>query len=396
MLDIPFINIILPTIGIIVALILVIKAADVFVDNIVEIGSALGVSQIILGVTAAAIGTSLPEFGSALLASLSGSTEMGLGVVIGSNIWNIAGILGITAAFTGFIHASGDSLKRDAGITIVTTLVLIASMSYSYFTGSYIPAIASIIMIAIYIIYFRILVKDEKKSMNANNGINIDNANTNGSTTYTGANADNLPSNINVSDECLAEGEAGTGSKLHSKSDSNSDSNLDSKSDSSYGNGPKGKLNPKSVIYAIISIAILGISCKILVDSASSLATIIGIPEAIMGLFTLSIGTSIPELVVTFSSAVRGLHDLSIGTIFGSVTFNILIGIGVPALLMQLPVETLALYFDAPVMLGVIILTMFLIRVNGMKLNRTSGLILIGVYIAYAVLRIGVLPGLMA
>lgn len=383
MLDIPFINIILPTISIIVALILVIKAADIFVDNIVEIGSALGVSQIILGVTAAAIGTSLPEFGSALLSSLSGSTEMGLGVVIGSNIWNISGILGVTAAFTGFIHASGDSLKRDVGITIVTTLVLIVSMSYSYFTGSYIPAIASIIMITIYIIYFRILVKDEKKSISTNNSINIDNVDKKDSNTYLGANADNLDSNINIAKDIFEVG-AGTSSEPISKSGS------------SYENGSKGKLSSKRVIYAIISIAILGISCKILVDSASSLATTMGIPEVIMGLFTLSIGTSIPELVVTFSSAVRGLHDLSIGTIFGSVTFNILIGIGVPALLMQLPIEALALYFDAPVMLGVIILTMFLIRVNGMKLNRTSGLILIGVYITYAVLRIGVLPGLIA
>ncbi|MGL4669392.1 MAG: calcium/sodium antiporter [Methanobacteriaceae archaeon] len=381
MLDIPFINIILPCIGIIIALILVIKAADVFVDNIVEIGSALGVSQIILGVTAAAIGTSLPEFGSALLASLSGSTEMGLGVVIGSNIWNIAGILGITAIFTGVIRASGDSIKRDVGVTIITTLVLIASMAYAYFGGSYIPALASIVMIAIYIIYFRILVKGEKKSISKNKEHGHINA-------YIGA-TNGTSSNDDINN-------------ITSDDDNNSTSVADSISESpstnsSYSkNGSNSKLSSKSIIYAIISIIILAISCKILVDSASSLAIIVGIPEAIMGLFTLSIGTSIPELVVTFSSAVRGLHDLSIGTIFGSVTFNILIGIGVPALLMQMPVETLSLYFDAPVMLGTIILTMFLIKVNGMKLNRVSGIVLIGIYVVYAVLRIGVLPGLVA
>ncbi len=66
--------------------------------------------------------------------------------------------------------------------------------------------------------------------------------------------------------------------------------------------------------------------------SGVELARIAGIPEMIMGLFTLAIGTSIPELVVTLSSAMKGLHDLSIGTILGSNTFNILIGIGVPAL----------------------------------------------------------------
>ena len=63
----------------VIALIIVIKSADVFVDNLVDIGGALGISQIILGVTASAIGTSLPEFGSALIASLTGSTDIGVG-----------------------------------------------------------------------------------------------------------------------------------------------------------------------------------------------------------------------------------------------------------------------------------------------------------------------------
>lgn len=94
---------ILMCILLIVALLIVIKATNLFVDNIVEIGTVLGVYQILLGVTAAAIGTSLPEFGSALIASLSGNVEMGVGVVIGSNICNVAGILGITATVTRLI-----------------------------------------------------------------------------------------------------------------------------------------------------------------------------------------------------------------------------------------------------------------------------------------------------
>ena len=69
-----------------ISLIVVLKSADVFVDNLVESGGALGISEIILGVTASAIGTSLPEFGSAVIASMSGSVEIGVGTVIGSNI----------------------------------------------------------------------------------------------------------------------------------------------------------------------------------------------------------------------------------------------------------------------------------------------------------------------
>ena len=108
----------------------------------------------------------------------------------------------------------------------------------------------------------------------------------------------------------------------------------------------------------------------------------------IMGLFTLAIGTSIPELVVTLSSAMKGLHDLSIGTVLGSNTFNILIGIGVPALILSVPVEPLSLTLDAPVMIGVTVLLMVLIKAGGMKINRAAGIILMITYILYAIVRI--------
>lgn len=69
-----------------IALVIVIKSANVFVDNLVEIGRFLGISPIILGVTVAAAGTSLPEFGSAIISVFTGNPDMGVGVVIGSNI----------------------------------------------------------------------------------------------------------------------------------------------------------------------------------------------------------------------------------------------------------------------------------------------------------------------
>ena len=111
----------------------------------------------------------------------------------------------------------------------------------------------------------------------------------------------------------------------------------------------------------------------------------------IMGLFILAVGTSIPELVVTLSSAIKGLHDLSLGTVLGSNTFNILIGIGVPALLVNVPVDRTSLTFDAPVMIFITILLMALIKMGKGKLNRLGGIILLIMYIAYAAIRIFVM-----
>ncbi|MEA4956304.1 MAG: calcium/sodium antiporter [Methanobrevibacter sp.] len=340
-------EIILMCILLIISLLIVIKAADLFVDNIVEIGTALGISQILLGVTAAAIGTSLPEFGSALIASLSGNTEMGVGVVIGSNIWNVAGIFGITATITGLVQADKKSINRDGLMAVVTGLVLLAFMLFGYFTGElYISGFSSIIMIIFYIYYMRILVKDQEKE-----------------------HKDKIEEDFNNKKD-VKNTEDVSNEKLSNK---------------------RNSINKKSILFVLLGIIGLGVGCQLLITSASSLATTFGIPPAIMGLFTLSIGTSIPELVVTLSSAMKGLHDLSMGTVFGSVTFNILVGIGIPALLVAVPIEPLSLYFDAPVMIGVTAGTLLLMKYNKNRLNRFSGIILLGVYVLYAFLRIFVL-----
>ncbi|MDD1764065.1 MAG: calcium/sodium antiporter, partial [Methanobacteriaceae archaeon] len=256
---------------------------------------------------------------------------------IGSNIWNIAGILGITAAYVGLVRSNPRGLTRDGAVTLITALILVAFM----FMGS-INKFAGIIMIAVYAVYLWILVKDQKKE-------NISNK---------------AKEEINDIDE-----------NSHEKIESPKKSR---------------KIDKKIIAWTLVGLAGLIIGCRLLIYSGVELATMMGVPAMIMGLFTLAIGTSIPELVVTFSSAMKGLHDLSIGNILGSNTFNIMIGIGIPALIMDIPVEPLSLTFDAPAMILVTILVLLLIK-RGMKLTRTDGIILMATYIAYAYIRLFVL-----
>jgi cation:H+ antiporter len=316
----------------IISLLIVIKSADIFVDNLVEVGALLGISQIILGVTASAIGTSLPEFGSAMIATLSGSVDIGVGTVIGSNIWNIAGILGITATFAGVIKSDTKGLKRDGAVTLATAFILMFFM----FFGD-IGKIAAIVMIIVYAIYLRSLIKAQKEDTEDNK--------------------------IKIEEKSELEG-----------NNKKSESKLKS-------------IPPKSIAWILVGFAGLVLGCRLLVYSGTGIGEILGIPEMIMGLFVLAIGTSIPELVVTFSSAMKGLHDLSIGTVLGSNTFNILIGIGVPAFVLNVPVDHTSLIFDAPAMIFVTVLLLLLIK-KDMKLTRNNGLILLATYITYAVIRI--------
>jgi cation:H+ antiporter len=323
-------EIIMLIVALIIALIIVIKSADIFVDNLVDIGGALGISQVILGVTAAAIGTSLPEFGSAMIATFSGSVEIGVGTVIGSNIWNIAGILGISSIAAGVIGTDSKGINRDSLITLFTGLILIFFMLFGDINW-----IASVVMIALYIFYLWRLIKSQNEYKKEKN-------------------------------------------------------KKESTEEITYNTPENTSIDKKKIIYVILGLSGLIVGCRILVYSGVELARIAGIPEMIMGLFTLAIGTSIPELVVTLSSAMKGLHELSIGTVLGSNTFNILIGIGIPALFVSIPVDKLSLTFDAPVMILVTLMLIFLVKRSG-KLTRNGGIILFATYITYAVIRLTVL-----
>lgn len=303
----------------VIALLIVIKAADLFVDNLVEVGEAMGISQIILGVTASAIGTSLPEFGSAMIATLSGSPDIGVGVVIGSNIWNIAGILGISSFVAGVIATNREELTRDGLMTLITALIL---MGFLIFFDQ-ITRVVGIVLIIAYLIYLWILIKAQK-----NNSKNTD--------------------------------------KETQK---------------------KKSINNKNILYLTIGLIGLIVGCRLLVYSGVELAKIANIPEILVGLFALGIGTSAPELVVTLTSAMKKLHSLSFGTVLGSNIFNILIGIGIPALFINIPIEPLAVTFDAPVMIFVTALLLLLAR-RKMKLTRYAGLVLMIVYLVYIITRI--------
>lgn len=139
------------------SLVSVIRSADIFVDKIVDIGRELGISQIILGVTVAAAGTSLPEFGSAMISVLTGSPELGVGVVIGSNIWNIAGIIGISAILSCAVTTNREEIQRDGLFRLLSILILSSFM----LMGPIGPLTGAVLLASIF--YILILIKKQRK-----------------------------------------------------------------------------------------------------------------------------------------------------------------------------------------------------------------------------------------
>ncbi|ADL59041.1 predicted cation antiporter [Methanothermobacter marburgensis str. Marburg] len=145
----------------------------------------------------------------------------------------------------------------------------------------------------------------------------------------------------------------------------------------------------KTIVTAVLSFAGLVVFCRVLVYSAVEIAVVLHIPEMIVGLFALAIGTSLAELVVAVNSARKHMCSLSLGTVLGSNIFNILIGIGIPSLFVKIPVEPLSVVLDAPILIVVTVIVMYFMWTD-MELRRVEGVVLLIIYIIYAALRIAI------
>jgi len=285
-------------ISLIISLLIVIKAADLFVDNLVEIGLTFGISEIILGVTAAAIGTSLPEFGSAMLAILTGNPEVGIGCAIGANIWNIGGILGISTIFAGTILSQKEEIMRDGSMTLITAVII----SLFMLIFNELNLIVGIILLSTYLVYLWLLIRAQQN---------------------------NFKNNKNTAETKKKE--------------------------------KKKKLKKKNVLWVIVGLMALAVGCRSIVFSTVTLAEIARIPEMLAGIL-LAFGTTAPEFFTVLTSARKGLSRLAVGTVLGSNIFNILIGLGVPSLFVVIPVEEIAIRFDGPAMIVITFILIVLLR----------------------------------
>jgi len=318
------------------SLAIVLKGADIFCNNLVSLGKSIGISEIVLGCTVSAAGTSLPEFGSAMISVFNGNPDIGVGTVIGSNVWNIAGILGITALVAGVVRTNKEELKRDGLMCLITALILFGFMLVS----NSLTAIMGIVLVSAYLIYLWRLIKTQQKH----------------STTLHVGNP-----------------QEGKGNLMHVLENEDS---------------TKKRSTKKSILMVIIGLLSLIAGAEVLVWGAVGIAHAANISEMIIGLTILSIGTSLPELFVTLTSILKKRYSLGFGNILGSNIFNILMGLGIPALVLPIPIERLSVNLDAPVLIGITSLLLLLCINKNKEFKRYGGLILVIAYISYICLRL--------
>ena len=262
---------ILNIILLIVGFILLIKGADIFVDGASSTAQNFKVSKMLIGLTIVAFGTSAPEFAVSLSALASGSTDMVLGNVIGSNILNILLILGVAAVIRPLIIKDNTIHKELPLVMLISTLLVVLYLDVSLGVGevnqiSRADAFVILIFFSIFLYYLFSLAKQNKET------------------------------------------------------------NKNEK--------PKFKL-VKSLIFVVLGLAGIVLGSNLVVNNASDIATKLGISQRVISLTIIAFGTSLPELVTSIQAARKHENDIAIGNIIGSNIFNIGMVIGIPAFLIS-------------------------------------------------------------
>ena len=301
---------------------LLVKGADLFVDGASGIAKKFGISELIIGLTIVAMGTSAPEAAVSIAAAAKGSAGISIGNVIGSNIMNIFIILGVVAAIVP-LKIERSTVRYEMPFTILVTAVFVLMGRDGLITR-----LDGAILWAGLLLYIAYLLRQAKQK----------------------------PAEAPAQAETAAEAAA----------------EVPAEAPSIW----------KLIALTIAGLAVILVSSDYAVDAAVALAKIFNISDRVIGLTIVALGTSLPELVTSVTAALRGNADLAVGNVVGSCIFNLLFVLGTSALI--LPILCAPNFLsDAYVAVGATVL-LLIFGYTQMKIARWEGALLVACYAAYA------------
>ncbi|GHF78687.1 calcium/sodium antiporter [Thalassotalea marina] len=311
-----------------VSLITLVWSADKFVLGASSVARNFGVSPMIIGLTIVAMGSSAPEMMIAATASLEGYPDTAIGNAIGSNITNIALVLGITAVMHP-LTVSSSTIKRELPLILAVTAIAYWMLFDEHF--SFTEGLILIIGFVVYIVALLLITLKRAKTNPMDDAMIIE-----------------------------AEQEV-----------------------------PDAISNTWAFTWLTIGIILLPLSATYLVDSSVFIAKSFGISDLVIGLTVIAIGTSLPELAASIMSIIKKEDDLAMGNIIGSNIFNILAVLSLAGLISPGDIDPEASYRDAPYMLGITVLLFLLCftkRLGNFKITRSKGILLLVSFVAYQLL----------
>lgn len=303
-------------------LLILIIGANLLVRGATRLAAAFGVSPLVIGLTIVAIGTASPEIAVSLKAAAAGQGDLTLGNVLGSNIFNILFILGLTSLITPIVIAE-QLIRKDAPIMLgisLLTLLLVLDGRLGWVDG--------VILLTGLAIYFAFALRQSKQ--------------------------ESRDVQKEYADE-FAQKE------------------------------PRTIRNTLiNLTFILIGLGMLVLGSNWLVDAAVQIARALGVSELVIGLTIVAVGTSLPEVATSLIAALKNESDIAVGNAVGSNIFNLLGVLGIAGIVSphSIPIQQYVLQFDLPVMVFVALVTLPIFYIDN-RISRFEGGLLLAYFVTY-------------
>lgn len=301
-------------------LVLILLGANGLTDGAAAVAKRFKISDLVIGLTIVAFGTSAPELVISAMAAMGGSAEMAIGNVVGSNIFNVLMIIGVTALVMP-IQVGQGTLSKEIPLVVLASFALAFMANDIWLDGgntNIISRIDGLVLLAFFLIFLR----------------------------YTFAIAHNG-------------GDEAEGEKI------------------------KEMPIWKSILFILGGLAGLIYGGQLFVDGASGIASSLGVSESIIGLTIVALGTSLPELATSVTAALKKNSGIAIGNVIGSNLFNVFFVLGCSATISPLPMGGIN-NVDMAVLIGSAILFWLVgCFFKKRTITRMEGALLVICYVAY-------------
>jgi cation:H+ antiporter len=302
-------------------LIFLIIGAEALVRGASRLAAVFGISPLVIGLTVVAFGTSSPELAVSIKSALSGQPSIALGNIIGSNIFNVLFILGVSALIVPLV-VSQQLVRLDVPVMIALSfVVLLLALDGNFGLGD------GILLVTGLVVYVWFLIRESRRE-----------------TAFTRQESVQEPGSAS----------------------------------------PTSAGRIRNIVLVIGGLALLVLGSRWLVDGAVSFARYLGVSELIVGLTIVAAGTSLPEVVTSIIAALRGERDIAVGNVVGSNIFNILAVLGITSVVAPggIEVSPAVVGFDLPVMIAVALACLPIFFTGG-TISRKEGVLLLAYYVAY-------------
>lgn len=302
----------------VIGFVLLVWGADKFVEGASALARKMGVSPLLVGLTIVAFGTSMPELAVSVTAALRGANEIAVGNVVGSNIFNLLVVAGLSAVICPLVMDKM-LLRRDWPLSIFAAVLLLVAIAPDHVIARWEGAV-------LLVIFAVILSRQIKAALNDRAQL------------------------------AAAEAEA----------------------------AEEAAEMTKSPVMIWVNI-VLGLACIVLggqlaVNGATGIARMFGLSETLIGLTIVAIGTSLPELVTSIVAARKGQNEIAMGNVIGSNLFNIMLILGVSAVITPIPVQATSI-IDCLFLITISVV--FYLPARKGKLGRLPGAVMAAMYVAY-------------